>query len=39
MEFLLFNEADQKDLFQALNKTEVKKMLNNIMVDVVFLIL
>lgn len=39
MEFPLFNEADQKDLFQALNKTEVKKMLNNTMIDVVFLTL
>lgn len=25
MEFPLFNEGDQKVLFQALNKTEVKK--------------
>ena len=44
MEFLLFNKAYQKDLFQALNKTEFtetawgKKILNNIMVEVVFLI-
>ena len=44
MEFLLFIEAYQKDLFQALNKTEFtetawgKKILNNIMVEVVFLI-
>ena len=44
MEFLLFNKAYQKDLFQALNKTEFtetawgKKILNNIMVEAVFLI-
>lgn len=44
MEFLLFHGAYQRDLFQALNKLEFTeiawvKTLNNIMVEVVFLIL